>query len=331
MMGSFQNHFGDHVSAGHEASATKPQYYQSSIHAPCHWRHLNQENLKDIDVIWMVWITLIVRPKPDCTASMWKACSRGCCKSPLVKSPCNNVALAIFHPALCRAQLAHTGRGCCVLPSHTGPGAKSRSGQKGRNGCSKPALSVSSCYVHICCQTFNDDVWELRMGELAGKVLLYWDYRRKQVINIEHLANCFEEYAQPLRWSRKFETLLEHSTVPQLSPVFCFCWIYESMILQFHEFGQTLKTSTKSHFRASYQGADSSPSITPHRSRFSSCQEQPTSMETRLQHAVLLCRMAECAQALPGNSTYMLPFLITRKGTWHQSQDSPVGLQIHKD
>lgn len=75
------------------------------------------------------------------------------------------------------------------------------------------------------------------------------------------------------------------------------------MILQCHECGQTLKTSTKSHFRASYQGADGSPGITPHRSHFSSHQDLPNSMETWLQHAVLLCRVAECAEALPGDST----------------------------
>ena len=91
------------------------------------------------------------------------------------------------------------------------------------------------------------------------------------------------------------------------------------MTLQCHECGQTLKTSTKSHFRASYQGADGSPGITPHRSHFSSHQDLPNSMETWLQHAVLLCRVAECAEALPGDSTCVLPSLITRKGTWDQN------------
>lgn len=55
------------MSAGHEASATKSQYYQSSIHAPHHQRHLNQENLKDNDVISTV---LLARGKPTHKAAV---------------------------------------------------------------------------------------------------------------------------------------------------------------------------------------------------------------------------------------------------------------------
>lgn len=91
-----------------------------------------------------------------------------------------------------------------MLLSHAGPGAKSRSGQKGRHGCSAPSqhsqsVAVMFTFVVRPLMTMTGSRgWE-NLLEKHCCTLRGWDYRRKQVTNVEHLANCSEENAEPLR------------------------------------------------------------------------------------------------------------------------------------